>query len=207
MKAYGRTAKGTGMRLAAATAFSMICVSTLLTGCSSTAKNDTFDLTAASVEPSGGSARNRQILVPDPTALKALDSQQVVVRVGRSEIQYLSQAQWSDRLPLMVQSKLIQAFENSQAVGGVGKPGQGLAIDYQLVTDIRAFEIEGSENRATVEISAKLLNDRNGAVKTQKIFRASLPTGGSGTPAYIAGLDRAFAAVTAQIVAWTLQQI
>lgn len=179
-----------------------------LAGCGSTPKNDTFDLAAASVPADGGrSAKGRQILIPDPTALKALDSEQIVVRVSGSELQYLAKAQWSDRLPRMVQSKLIEAFENSGRLGGVGKPGQGLAIDYQLVTDIRAFEVEASGNRAVVEISAKLLNDRNGAIKAQKVFRSVVATRGSANPAFIAGLDTAFAAVTGEIVTWTLSQL
>ncbi len=196
-----------GLLRAASLGVLMVALGFGVSSCS-TAKNDTFDLAASAAEMSSvKSARNRQILVPDPTALKALDSEQIVIRVSGSELQYLAKAQWSDRLPLMVQSKLIEAFENSGKLGGVGKPGQGLAIDFQLVTDIRAFEVEASGNRAVVEISAKLLNDRNGTVKSQKVFRSVVPTRGSGNPAFIAGLDAAFAEVTSEIVAWTLASI
>ncbi|MCL6708096.1 ABC-type transport auxiliary lipoprotein family protein [Pseudomonas sp. R2.Fl] len=181
-----------------------LCVGAVLSGCGTGAKNDTFDLSAALVE-GGPSAKSRQLLVPDPTAIKLLDSEQVVVRVSSSEVGYLSRAQWSDRLPKMVQAKLVEAFENTGRLGGVGRPGQGLAIDYQLVTDIRAFEIDNSgPKRANVEISVTLLNDRNGTVKAQQVFRASVPTSGSQNSAFIAALDRAFAKVTADIVGWTL---
>lgn len=197
---------GWGRMMAATVLAGMMSIS--LVSCSSAPKNDTFDLAAAGVSSeTAGSARNRQILIPDPTALKALDSEQIVVRVSGSELQYLSKAQWSDRLPRMVQSKLIEAFENSGKLGGVGKPGQGLAIDYQLVTDIRAFEVEATGNRAVVEISAKLLNDRNGSVRSQKVFRAVVPTRGSDNPAFITGLGAAFTAVTTDIVSWTLTQL
>lgn len=180
-----------------------------LTACGSApAKNDTFDLSAAATVQSTAQARNRQILVADPSALKALDSEQVMVRVSASEIQYLSNSQWSDRLPRMVQSKFVEAFENTGRLGGVGKPGQGLAIDFQLVTDIRAFEIDTlGADRAVVEISVKILNDRNGAVKAQKVFSASVPANGTHNEAYIAALDRAFAVVTGEIVDWTLRLI
>lgn len=178
-----------------------------LAACGTQAKNDTFALSAVpTVE--GPSAKNRQILVPQPSALKALDSEQIVVRPSPSEIQYLAQAQWSDSLSKMVQAKLVQAFENTGRVGGVGKPGEGLAIDYQVATDIRAFEVQTSgANTAVVEISAKLLNDRNGTVRVQKVFRAAVPVGGSGNTAFVKALDAAFAAVTADIVGWTLTSI
>lgn len=180
-----------------------------LASCGSKASNDTFDLTASVSEvATAASARNRQLLVADPSALKALDSEQILVRVSGAEIRYLSQSQWSDRLTRVVQSKLVEAFENTGRLGGVGRPGQGLAIDYQLITDVRSFEIaaEGTD-RGVVEISAKLLNDRNGTVKAQRVFRAEVPSSGSDSSAYVAALDRAFARVTADMVAWTLQSI
>ncbi|MFC3072928.1 ABC-type transport auxiliary lipoprotein family protein [Shinella pollutisoli] len=185
-----------------------VLVSGLLAACGSAqATNDTFGLSAAATVE-GPSARNRQILVPQPSALKALDSEQIVVRPSASEIQYLAKSQWSDSLSKMVQARLVQTFENSGRVGGVGKPGEGLAIDYQVVTDIRAFEVQtGGADTAIVEISAKLLNDRNGTVRAQKVFRATAPVAGSANTAFVKALDTAFKAVAADIVGWTLGNI
>ncbi|NKK01312.1 ABC transporter [Rhizobium leguminosarum] len=178
----------------------------ILSGCGTAAKNDTYDLPAA-VDGSGPAAKSRQVLIASPTALRSLDSEQIVIRVSPSEIQYLSKAQWGDKLPRIVQSKLVEAFENSGKLGGVGMPGQGLAIDYQIVTDIRSFEIDASNgNQAVVEISAKILNDRNGSVRTQKVFRAMAPAGGD-NDGFVKGLDRAFSTVASEIVSWTLRSI
>ncbi|UVC10899.1 membrane integrity-associated transporter subunit PqiC [Rhizobium sp. TH2] len=179
-----------------------------LTGClGGSADKDTFSLSAMP-EVTGPSAKNRQILIPEPTALKALDSEQVVIRLSGVEIQYLSKARWSDRLPKMVQAKLVEAFENTGRLGGVGKPGEGLAIDFQIVTDIRAFQVEtNGATHASIEISAKLLNDRNGTVRSQKVFAATVPVSGSDNRSYVAALDAAFAQVTSEIVIWTLKQI
>ncbi len=178
-----------------------------LSGCGTAAKNDTYDLSAP-VSDSGPSAKGRQILVQQPTALQALNSEQIVIKVSSSEIQYLAKAQWSDKLPRMVQAKLVEAYENSGKLGGVGVPGQGLAIDYQVVTDIRAFEIRtGGGSQAVVEISAKILNDRNGSVRAQKVFSQTVPAGGGSNEAFVKALDRAFAGVTSEIVDWTLKSI
>ncbi|TCL73511.1 ABC-type transport auxiliary lipoprotein family protein [Rhizobium sp. BK251] len=179
----------------------------LLSGCGSAPKNDTFDL-SANATADGPSLRRRQILIPQPTAVKPLDSEQIVVRVSPTEIQYLAKSQWSDALPRMVQSKLVEAFENSGKLGGVGMPGQGLAIDEQVVTDIRSFDIVATNgSSAVVEISVKILNDRNGTVKAQNVFRRQVPVSGSGSAAYVGALDRAFAAVTADIVGWSLRSL
>jgi cholesterol transport system auxiliary component len=177
-------------------------------GCAGTPSNDTFDLSVSSATVTQGpSLKGRQLLIADPTALKALDSENIVVRLSGSEVQYLGNSQWSDRLPRMVQSKLVQAFEDTGKLGGVGRPGQGLAIDYQVVSDIRTFEIDTAKNTADIEISVKLLNDRNGTVKAQEVFSASARVSGSGHANFVKALDQAFAAATREIVAWTLKSL
>ncbi len=180
----------------------------LLSGCGSKPSNDTYDL-SASVKASGPLMKGKQILIPPPTALQALDSNLIVIRVSPSEIQYLGKAQWSDKLSRMVQSKLVEAFENTGKLGGVGVPGQGLAIDYQVVTDIRSFEIDaaGGQKSAAVEISVKILNDRTGTVKAQSVFRKVVPVTGGSNPDFVRGLDAAFAGVTAEIVDWVLRSL
>ena len=188
-------------------ALALLLVAAPLSACAGKANNDTYSLSSVpSVQ--GPAATSKQILVPEPTALKALDSDQIVIRLSGSELQYLAKSQWGDRLPRMVQSKLVQAFENTGKVGGVGKPGEGLAIDYQVVTEIRSFEVDTTGSRtAVVEIFAKIVNDRNGTVRSQKAFRATVPVTGTEAPAYIKGLDRAAADVVADIVRWTLTAI
>lgn len=203
---------GTGMYFRPSSPFLRViavsaCVLTLGGCLGGGARDDTFALSAVAAAE-GPSAKSRQILVPEPTALKALDSEQIVIRLDRSEIQYLAKARWNDRLPKMVQAKLVEAFENSGKLGGVGRPGEGLAIDYQIMTDIRAFQIEtNGGDIARVEISVKLLNDRNGTVRAQKVFQTTAPVGGTGNRAFVAALDRAFSSVTGDIVAWALRSM
>ena len=102
---------------------------------------DTYELTSASPDERGPRHSRTQVLIAEPTALKALDSQNIVIKPSAAEIQFLKGAQWSDRLPKVVQARLAQAFQESGRLGGVGKPGEGLAIDYQIITEIRSFEI------------------------------------------------------------------
>ena len=178
-----------------------------LSSCGTAAKNDTFDL-SATVSGDGPAAKSRQILIPQPTTLSALDSNQILVRLPGSEIQYLSKSQWGDKLPRMVQAKLVEAFDDTHKLGGVGVPGQGLAIDYQVVTDIRSFEVEtNSHSTAVVEISAKILNDRAGTVKAQKVFRKVVPISGAANTDFVKALNVAFAGVASDIVDWTLHSL
>ncbi len=179
-----------------------------VSACASSKKLDTFDLSSASPDVSSPKKQGRQILIAAPSALKALDGENIVVRSGPNSISFLKGAQWADRLPNIVQSRLVQAFESTGRLGGVGRPGEGLAIDYQVISDIRTFNINVSSGRiAIVEIAIKILNDKNGTVRAARVFRATSRVSGEGNASYIAALDRAFDSASNDIVTWTLSVI
>ncbi|PBC08899.1 ABC-type transport auxiliary lipoprotein family protein [Mesorhizobium sp. WSM3859] len=167
---------------------------------------DTFELSAPSVDIRAHS--RRQILIAQPSALKALDSQNIVIRPSDGSIQFLKGAQWADRLPLIVQARLAETFQRSGSFAGVGKPGEGLAIDYQIIVEVRSFEVrvDGGEH-ADVDLFVRILNDRNGEVRASKSFTASAPVSGSGNVAYVGALDNAFGQAAKDIVRWTDQTI
>jgi cholesterol transport system auxiliary component len=182
----------------------------LLAGCGSIAGSfsvtDTYDLTAPTdVKVAGGT--RAQVLVADPQALAVLDSDRVVVREGATEIRYLGGSQWADKLPRLIQARLIQTFENSGRARAVGKPGQGLAIDYQVVTDIRRFEYQAKERQASVEVSVKLMNDRDGRVVGTQIFKAAMPVAADSNSAIVAALDSALDKVLIGILRWVVARI
>jgi cholesterol transport system auxiliary component len=167
---------------------------------------DTFDLSAASVDARAHS--RRQILIAQPAALKALDSQNIVIKTGSRSIEYLKGAQWADRLPLIVQARLAETFQRSGSFAGVGKPGEGLAIDYQIITEIRAFGVRADGGGvAEVDLFVRLLNDRNGEIRAAKEFSATAHVSGSGNKAYVDALNRAFGQAASDIVRWTDQKI
>jgi cholesterol transport system auxiliary component len=188
----------------------LLIVGSVLSGCAAIPgfgppPLDTYELSVPHAAEAGRHLTRTQVLVPEPTALKTLDGNQIVIKTGPTAIQYLSGAQWSDRLPAIVQARLAESFQKTGRLGGVGLPGEGLAIDYQVVADLRAFEIQvyGS-TRAYVEIFVRLLNDRNGVVRASRTFTASVPVSGTGNDAFVAALDAAFNKVGAEIVDWAI---
>lgn len=195
------------MKQAIALASGFAFLAALLPGCAllpggGPAPLDTFELSAPAAE--AGSRRRTQVLITEPSALKALDGQNIVIRPAPNVIEYLKGAQWADRLPRIVQARLAETFQRSGAFGGVGKPGEGLAIDYQIIVEIREFAIRaGSGQTADVELFVRLLNDRNGVVRASRTFVASSPVSGTGNDAYVAALDRAFGKAASEIVGWS----
>jgi cholesterol transport system auxiliary component len=162
----------------------------------------TFDLSAPQAPAKARGSGRGQLVVAEPTALSVLNTDRIVVRT-QGEIAYLSRAQWSDRLPRLVQSRLVEGFENGSRLRAVGTPGDKLAADYQLITEVRAFHVSvASAPTAEVEISAKLVSDRAGRVLASKTFRASVPAASTEGPDAVSALDEAFQRVITDLVAW-----
>jgi len=93
--------------------------------------------------------------------------------------------------------------------GGVGRPGDGLAINYQILTDLRMFgvQVSGGSRTAVVELAIKLMNDKTGEVRSTRVFRNSAPVSGTGNAAYVKALDAAFDRTVNEIVTWTVSSL
>ena len=165
---------------------------------------ETYELTAPSSFGNLRSVSRSQILVKVPTALKSIDSERIIVRPSASVITYLAGAQWSDTVPRMVQAKLVEAFENTNATGATARPGDGLVIDYQLVSDIRRFEM--LDGIAVIELSIKLLTDKTGVVRETRIFTAKRRATGKSADDYVAAFDASFDELSREIVRWVINR-
>lgn len=162
----------------------------------------TFDLTAPANPPrSAGFGGN--LVVAEPVTVATLDGQRIVVKPSGGEVTFLSNAQWSDRLPKLVQAKIIEAYENSTKLRSVGRPGDRLAVDFQLVSEIRAFEIDAASGSAVVELTAKIVNDKSGKIVAASVFSARRPVGAAvDGPTATRALDEALNEVLAKLVGW-----
>jgi cholesterol transport system auxiliary component len=182
----------------------------LLGGCSAlfpSAPPDTFDLTAPTHVSARGNGR-AQILIAEPTALSALDSERILVLPGNSEVTYLPGAQWADRLPRLVQARMVQTFENAHRIGMVGRPEDKFTPDASLVTEIRDFQIEASSRPvAVVTIAARVVSQNTGRIIAANLFTARVPTNGTGGRFASAALDRALQQVLVEILAWTTGKV
>lgn len=166
----------------------------------------TFDLSAPK-DISKLRGRAGQLLIVEPSALQALAGNGIVVRPSASELNYFPQAQWADTLPRLLQAKILESFEATNRTKAVGKPGDGLVIDYQILSNLRAFEFDAITQSANIDISVKLVNDRTGQVAGTREFNASAfaPTDSIEDAVY--ALDEAMDEVIIAIVRWTLGRV
>lgn len=174
----------------------------LIAGCTS-APVTTFDLASTSMSAPRMERNGEALTVFEPGALQTFDGNTIVVRGRAGELTMLTDAQWGDRLPRLVQTQIIRAFEDAGRLGRVGRPNDGLITSRQLYTELRQFNIDSTTGEAVVEISARVVETLSGKVVRARIFtgRVPVPTALSGPTAAIA-LDAALAQVLVEIVEW-----
>ena len=144
-----------------------------------------------------------QLVVRHPTAPLQHQTARFLLKDEAGESVVFQDAQWSDTVPKIVQSTIIRAFENADYLR-VADDLQGLASDYALLIDIRAFRLVGSQATfAEVDFTAKL-SDSFGTVLSSRRFqaRASLPAMAAADAA--GALDQAFGEIIVELVPWAL---
>jgi cholesterol transport system auxiliary component len=143
-----------------------------------------------------------------PTTIRVIDSERVVIQPTPGEVNYLSGAKWSDRVPRLVQSRIIQAFENSGRVRAVTREGDSLRTDYKIDTEIREFGVfVKPQQEAVVELSVRLVNPRTNQVAATSVFTARAETASVDGPSATAAINSAFGKVLIDLVRWTTQRI
>jgi len=167
----------------------------------------TFELLAPQEFTDARRARGT-LAVALPTTIRVIDSERVVIQPNPGEVNYLSGARWSDRVPRLVQTRIMQAFENSGRVRAVTREGDSLRTDYKLDTEIREFGVFVSpQQQALVELSVKLVNSQTNRVVAAEVFTARAAASSVDGPSATAAINSAFGTVLIELVRWTTQRI
>jgi cholesterol transport system auxiliary component len=148
------------------------------------------------------------LLVPRPIAVQVLDTERIVVRPAPGALQVYKGAVWSETAPDLVHTSLLRAFEDSGRILSVARPGGAVRGDFQLTSELRAFDsiYDGATPDAVIELHARLVRTTDGKAVAAKTFRVSERAGGTDIGTVSEAFSRALAKLDGQVVAWTLQQ-
>jgi phospholipid/cholesterol/gamma-HCH transport system substrate-binding protein len=163
-----------------------------------------YELTAPTEFPDIPALPAGQLTVPPATTIVALDTQRIMLRSADGLVPAFEDFRWADSIPLIVQSRLTQGFENA-GDPRVGSDTSGITGNFQLLVNIRKFEMSTvGVATAQVALMAKLV-DTGGAVVDAKLFTAEGPVSDIGKPEVIAAaIDQAFAKAATDLIVWTL---
>jgi phospholipid/cholesterol/gamma-HCH transport system substrate-binding protein len=166
-----------------------------------------YDLSAlpASTEPS--KPLDKQLAVPDPSALLTYDSERILAQADENELAPLGNAKWADTLTKLVQSRIVQSFENTGSLNEVSRPVEGGAPEFQLATEIRKFQIVNApERKAEAQISVKIIA-ADGHIVAARIFDGSATVKSTEEADAAKALNEAFGKILSSLIPWTADVI
>ena len=150
-----------------------------------------------------------QLLVDVPMAPAGLDTSRIALTRSAVSIDYFADSEWTDRAPLLVQTALLESFENSKTITAIDRESVGLRADFILKTEIRHFEaIYDSPNEAPnvwVAIVAKLVNPSDREIVAQASFDRHERASANEIPQIVLAFDEALDGVMQDIVVWTVR--
>lgn len=146
-----------------------------------------------------------QLVIDEPLAAGGLDTSRIALRPSPIELKYIADSRWTERAPRMVQTLLVESFENSRHIVAVGRQTIGLRSDFNLQTELREFQFEDFGNRLVrVGVNAKLIRQPRQEIVSSRNFEATAAVSGSEMQQIIRAWDDALGVVLRDIVEWTL---
>lgn len=175
-----------------------------MTGAATPPRKVIYDLKAADQFEAPRRPLEPGLVIAEPTATTRLQTQRFLFASDEEPHDDFVNAQWSDSLPQLVQAKLLQSFENYDIAHA---PLRGDALSeggVRLLIDLRRFDIAiAPDAKATIELSAKLM-DGAGHLKAARIFEQSSPMDALTVEHAATAFGRAFEALSAEVVTWTV---
>jgi cholesterol transport system auxiliary component len=148
-----------------------------------------------------------QLLIDLPLVPAGLDTARIALSRSAISIDYFADSEWTDRLPRLVQTALLESFENSKAVTAIDRESIGLRADFILKPEIRHFEaLYDSPNGPPVvwvAIITRLVNSSGRDIVAQGSFERREPASANEISRIVLAFDEALGGVMKDIVVWT----
>jgi cholesterol transport system auxiliary component len=186
-----------------------------LTGCSLpgfSSPPQLFTLTPKNTFVEGLPTITDQILIETPVAAAGLDTGRIALSRSATTLDYFAGVSWTDRAPAMVQTLMVESFENSGHVVSVGRDTIGLRADYVLKSELREFQAEyasAADNgppQIHVRINAKLVAMPRRNIEAGKTFEALERARSASFQDIIEAYDDALGKVLRRLVEWSLTE-
>lgn len=187
----------------------VLAAASLLGGCSllSSAPPQLYDLSPKNTFDDAAPAAAWQLVVEEPTTPNAINTDRIAVRPSALVVQYFGGVKWTDRAPALVQTLLVESFENSGRIVAVGREAVGLRADYLLKTELREFQAEYAGDgppQVRVKINAKLVRVPDRQIIAGHTAEALERASGTTLRDIAGAFDIALGRCLKGIVEWTL---
>jgi cholesterol transport system auxiliary component len=153
---------------------------------------------------------NVQLVIEEPFATSALDTDRITLSTTPTSIDYFANVEWADRVTVLVQSLLLNSLENSGRLAGVARDAVALQPDFIMQSELRHFEAvyaDAGAPQVDAEMEIKLIRNSDRIVVAQRVFEAHAKASANTVPAAIDAYNQAAHTMLQQIVAWTVQSL
>jgi len=151
---------------------------------------------------------NWQLAVETPVASGGIDSAKIALARTPLTLDYFARANWTDTAPRMVQTLLVESFENTGRIVAVGRESTSLRPDYLLKVDLREFQAEsapGAPPIARVRLAVRLVRMPDRTVVGSFAHEARQPATAGDMQNIVLAFDEALGSVLRRVVEWTLR--
>jgi len=187
----------------------------LLAGCqfisavdSATEPQDLYTVTPKSTFSPDLPAVYWQLAVEVPAAAANLNTGRIAIAMTPTSTDYYAKAAWTDRAPLMVQTRIVDSFESTHKIVAVTRESIGIRANYMLQPDLRNFEAlyyYGEPPIVRVRIIAKLVRMPDRQIIGVASFERCVRARADKVPKVVEAFDQALGSVIKRLVAWTLR--
>lgn len=147
--------------------------------------------------------------IPVPSAPQGLNTQRIALRRSPVTLEYFANVTWTDAAPELIQTALVQTFENSARIAGVGRDSTRFRSDYILATELRDLQADYDNGagppQVTVRIVARLIRLPDRAIVGGQVFTHAVRADGTAIDRIALAFDEAVGQACRQIVEWTLR--
>ncbi len=149
-----------------------------------------------------------QLIVDTPLASDALDSSRIAVMPHPGVIEVLPGARWSDTAPALLRRLIIEGFEHSGRIVGVGSAASGMRADFALAIELRDFQLEltAAGAQARIGFQARLLDYSSNRVLASRAFDTHVAASGADAAGAFTAFQAALNEIVPMLVEWTLAE-
>lgn len=137
-----------------------------------------------------------------PQAAPGLETERVALRKGNNRIDYFRDIKWADTSNALIQAMLVESFDNSNAFKAVGNDLIEFDTDYNLLVEIRDFQIEYKNDKpyAYLRFVTKLINTTSKKIVMTRTYQAKENASGDDIQSIMQSFDNAYKQIATQMV-------
>ncbi|VVQ10863.1 hypothetical protein PS918_05274 [Pseudomonas fluorescens] len=195
------------------TTLALLASFTLISACSILPKPEPFEIyrlpaAQTSASASHGTPQRWSLRLNKPQSSEALNSPNIAVIPQGDVIISYKGSRWSDPAPVLVRNRLLDGFQRDGRVTLLSTDDSNFQADLELGGSLQAFQTEyqGPAASAVVRLDVLLVRGYDQRILASRRFEVRQPLSDVKVPAVVAGFGQASDQLTAQVVAWAVEQ-